>query len=87
VAETDRIRYVEYLREDPAALAGEILKQQEEPPAEELKVLDAAGFFTEENISCFIDRASLEGKADAVSFLMNVRRQRFRRNSSQKYEF
>jgi hypothetical protein len=87
VAETDRIRYVEYLREDPAALAGEILKQQEEPPAEELKVLDAAGFFTEENISCFIGRASLEGKADAVSFLMNVRRQRFRRNSSQKYEF
>ena len=86
-AEADRKRYVEYLQENPEALAGEILRQQEEPPEEELKALEAAGYFTAENIRCFIDSASRLGKADAVSYLMNVKRERFPESGRRKYEF
>lgn len=68
-------RYLAYLREQTKEAAKEICKEDN---LEILGVLAAAGYFTEELLREFQDRASALGRAEMASYLLNYRLEHFK---------
>ena len=85
-SEEYRERYIDYLRSESDLLLDTILDSRERDPVSELEVLDRSDFFTSTIIDEYIGKASGKGRPDAVSFLMNVKRERFRPARRDKYE-
>ena len=85
-SEECRSRYIEYLRSESDRLLGEILGSGERDPVSELELLDRSDFFTSTIIDSYIERASGQGRSEVVSFLMNVKRERFRPFRKDRYE-
>ena len=81
-----KVRYIEYLRSEINLLTQRILEDREYDPVSELQILDRNGFFASNNVDLFIRRASELKRADAVSFLMDVKRRQSGSARKSKYE-
>ena len=68
-------KYIVYLREQSKEVAKEICKEDN---LEALSVLVDAGYFTEELLHEFQDRASAMGRAEMASYLLNYRMEHFK---------
>lgn len=73
--EAAKERYLAYLREQSKEAAKEICKDDN---PEILEVLAKAGYFTEELLREFQDRASAFGRAEMASYLLNYRLEHFK---------
>lgn len=69
--EAAKERYVEYLREQAEELAKKVCWEDDLPF---LEILAKEAYFTEDLLELFQNRASLEGRAEMVSFLIDYRR-------------
>lgn len=79
-------RYIDYLRIEKDLLIDTILTDTEFDPVCELEMLERADYFTSDIIDEFIRRASDRKRADAVSFLMDVKHRRYAPKRRSKYE-
>lgn len=70
-----RERYLEYLREQSKEVAKELCRDDK---LEMLGVLADAGYFTEDLLKEFQDKASAMGRAEMASYLLNYRMEHFR---------
>lgn len=68
-------RYLEYLREQRAEVAKQICKDDD---LEVLVVLSEAGYFTEELLKEFQDKASAMGRAEIAGYLLNYGLEHFK---------
>lgn len=68
-------RYLEYLREKSVDVVKKICKRDDQ---ESLMVLADAGYFTEEILKAFQEKASALGRAEMASYLLNYRLEHFR---------
>ena len=68
-------RYLAYLREEYKEVAKEICKEDN---LEALAVLSDTGYFTEELLQEFQDRASALGRAEMASYLLNYKLEHFK---------
>ncbi|MBQ8856643.1 MAG: leucine-rich repeat protein [Lachnospiraceae bacterium] len=73
--ETARERYLEYLREQSKEVAKQICKDDN---LEILGVLAEAGYFREDLLREFQDKASAMGRAEMASYLLNYRMEHFK---------
>ena len=68
-------RYLEYLREQSKEVAKQICKEDN---LETLGVLAETGYFTEDLLREFQDKASAMGRAEMASYLLNYRMEHFK---------
>ncbi len=68
-------RYLEYLREQSKEVAKEICKEDN---LEALGILSESGYFTEELLREFQDKASAMGRAEMASYLLNYGMEHFK---------
>lgn len=68
-------RYLEYLREESKEVAKQICKNDD---LEIMGVLAEAGYFTEDLLRAFQDRASAMGRAEMASYLLNYGLEHFK---------
>ena len=87
LSEEAETRYVDYLRGDLEALFSGLLSREEFDLNAEMSVLDRHGFFTENTLGCMLDLAAKAGRADGVSFLMDLERKKKPVGGRRKFEF
>lgn len=83
LSEEARERYIEWLRKEYRMAADWFISKDQ---MDLLYLCGTYEYYTEEILEYFLDRASKEGRAEAVSYLMDYRRNHFAPKRKKKYE-